>query len=212
MFTMERINVAVLASNRGSNLKRLWELVKKGALDVNISMLITENPDAPILKWARESGLESVCIPVDSRTREEHEKDIVRHLEKHDVDLIVLDGYRRILGPVIVNAYRIMNVHPSLLPAFPGKNAWKQVLDHGAKVSGCTIHFVDESVDNGPIILQSAVPVMEDDTVETLKERILVEERKLYPEAIRLFAEGRLTIEGRRVIIKESRGPVSRQT
>ncbi len=209
---MKKLNVAVLASNRGSNLKRLWELAKKGALDVSISILVTENPDAPILKWAREYGLEGVCIPVDSRTREEHEKSIIRHLEKHDVDLIVLDGYRRILSPVIVNAYRIMNVHPSLLPAFPGKNAWKQTLDHGAKVSGCTIHFVDESVDNGPIILQSAIRVMDDDTVETLKERILVEEGRLYPEAVRLFAEGRLTIEGRRVIIKESRGPVSRQT
>lgn len=211
---MKKLNVAVLASNRGGNLKHLMELVKKGALDVNISILITENPDAPILKWARESGLESVCIPLDFETREEYEGVIMRHLEKHDVDLIVLDGYRRILSPVIVNAYRnrIMNIHPSLLPAFPGTNAWKQVLDHGAKVSGCTIHFVDESVDNGPIILQSAVPVMEDDTVETLKERILVEERRLYPEGVRLFAEGRLMMEGRRVIIKESRGPVSRQT
>ncbi|ATZ61178.2 MAG: phosphoribosylglycinamide formyltransferase [Methanosarcinales archaeon Met12] len=201
---MKKLSVAVLASNRGGNLKCLWELVKKGALDARISILVTENPDAPVLKWAREHGLENVCIPVDSRTREEHEKEIMQHLKKHDVDLIVLDGYRRILSPAIVNAYRVMNVHPSLLPAFPGKNAWKQVLDHGAKVSGCTIHFVDESVDNGPIILQSAVPVMGDDTVETLKERILVEERRLYPEAVQLFAEGRLTIEGRRVIIKES--------
>lgn len=166
-------------------------------------MIISDNSSSLGLRIAKEYGIEGVCIPYEGN-KKEHERKILSCLRKHGVNLVVLDGYMRILSPSFIREYKnkIMNVHPSLLPAFPGRNAWKQALDHGVKVSGCTIHFVDKDVDAGPIILQIPVQVGEDDTVEMLKERILVEENRLYPEAIRLFAEGRLKVEGRKVKIK----------
>jgi len=200
---LRRINIAILTSNTAGNLQSIIEHAEKGALNVSISVVISDNRDSMGLKIAGEHGVESAYIPYRG-DRKEHEKEILSCLRKHAVDLVVLDGYMRIFTPSFIKKYknRIMNVHPSLLPSFPGKNAWKQALGHGVKVSGCTIHFADEGIDTGPIILQTPVQVMEDDTVETLKERILVEEKKLYLEAIRLFAEGRLKVEGRKVRIK----------
>lgn len=200
---MRRINIAILTSNTAGNLQSIVECAQKGTLNVNISMIISDNSSSLGLRIAKEYGIEGVCIPYEGN-KKEHERKILSCLRKHGVNLVVLDGYMRILSPSFIREYKnkIMNVHPSLLPAFPGRNAWKQALDHGVKVSGCTIHFVDKDVDAGPIILQIPVQVGEDDTVEMLKERILVEENRLYPEAIRLFAEGRLKVEGRKVKIK----------
>jgi len=200
---LRKINIAILTSNTAGNLQSIVECAQNGALDVNVSVVISDNRNSLSLKIAREHEIESAYIPCKG-SRKEHEKEILSCLRKHGVDLVVLDGYMRILSPSFIRGYKnkIMNVHPSLLPAFPGKNAWKQALDHGVKVSGCTIHFADKDVDAGPIILQTPVQVREDDTVEMLKERILVEEKKLYPEAIRLFAEGRLKVEGRKVKIR----------
>lgn len=200
---MRKINIAILTSNTAGNLQSIVECAQKGTLNVNISMIISDNSSSLGLRIAKEYGIEGVCIPYEGN-KKEHERKILSCLRKHGVDLVVLDGYMRILSPSFIREYKnkIMNVHPSLLPAFPGRNAWKQALDHGVKVSGCTIHFADKDVDAGPIILQIPVQVGEDDTVETLKERILVEEKKLYPRAIRLFAEGRLKVEGRKVKIR----------
>jgi len=200
---LRKINIAILTSNTAGNLQSIIEHVEKGTLNVNISVIISGNYNSPGLKIAREHDVDSICIPYKGN-REGHEKEILSCLKEHAVDLVILDGYMRIFSPSFVRTYknRIMNVHPSLLPSFSGRNAWEQALDHGVKVSGCTIHFADEGIDTGPIILQAPVQVMEDDTVETLKERILVEEKRLYPEAIRLFAEGRLKVEGRKVKIK----------
>jgi len=200
---LRKINIAILTSNTAGNLQSIIEHVERGTLNVNISVIISDNSGSLGLKIAKEHGIEGVCIPYEGN-RKEHEDKILTCLRKHAVDLVVLDGYMRILSPSFIREYKnkIMNIHPSLLPAFPGKNAWKQALDHGVKVSGCTIHFADKDVDAGPIILQTPVQVREDDTVETLKERILVEEKKLYPRAIRLFTEGRLKVEGRKVKIR----------
>jgi len=200
---LRKINIAILTSNTAGNLQSIVECAQKGALNVNISVVISDNRNSLGLKIAKEHKIESAYIPYKG-SRKEHEDEILTCLRKHAVDLVVLDGYMRILSPSFIREYKnkIMNVHPSLLPAFPGKNAWKQALDHGVKVSGCTIHFADKDVDAGPIILQTPVQVREDDTVEMLKERILVEEKKLYPRAIRLFAEGRLKVEGRKVKIR----------
>jgi len=200
---LRKINIAILTSNTAGNLQSIVECAQNGALNVNVSVIISDNSSSLGLRIAQEHGIEGVYIAYGG-SRKEHEKEILSCLRKHAVDLVVLDGYMRILSPSFIREYKnkIMNVHPSLLPAFPGKNAWKQALDHGVKVSGCTIHFADKDVDAGPIILQTPVQVREDDTVEMLKERILVEEKKLYPEAVRLFAEGRLKVEGRKVKIR----------
>lgn len=200
---MRRINIGVLASvsSWGGNLASIIEHVKRSELNVNIAVVICDGPNAPILDMAKEHDIRNVII---SPSGEEYDEELIFCLKENSVDLVVMDGYMRILSPRVVSAYRnkIMNVHPALLPSFPGLNAWQQALDYGVKISGCTIHFADEKVDSGPIILQSAVPVRDDDTVESLRKRILMEERRLYIEAIRLFAEGRLIVRGRRVEVK----------
>ena len=203
---MRRINIGVLASvsSWGGNLASIIEHVKRGELNVNIAVVICDGPNAPILDMAKEHNIRNVIISPDGKSSEEYDDELVSCLKENSVDLVVMDGYMRILSPRVISAYRnkIMNVHPALLPSFPGLNAWQQALDYGVKISGCTIHFADENVDSGPIILQSAVPVRDDDTVESLRKRILMEERRLYIEAIRLFAEGKLRVRGRRVEIK----------
>jgi len=202
----KKLIIGVLASGRGTNLQAIIDNVKSGKLpNVEIGCVISDNPDAKALDRARRAGIPAYYIyPGEKRTvlDPEQEEKYIETLKKHGVELVCLAGLR-ILKKRFLDAFsnRIMNIHPALLPAFPGLNAQKQALEYGVKVSGATVHFVDEGIDTGPIILQEAVKVEEDDTVETLADRILKVEHKIYSEAIKLFAEGRLKIEGRRVRI-----------
>lgn len=193
------LSIGILVSGRGSNMENILQAKD---LPVDVAVVISDNPRAQALEKARKQGVRAVCIE-RKNTKREFEEEIVRELA--GVDLVVLAGFMRILSPWFVGIYegRIMNIHPSLLPAFPGLDACRQAIEHGVRLSGCTVHFVDAKMDHGPVILQTAVPVFADDTVESLAERILREEHKLYPQAIRLYAEGRLRIEGRRVRILE---------
>jgi phosphoribosylglycinamide formyltransferase-1 len=198
------IRLGVLASGRGSNLQAIIDAIEKGTLDAVLAVVICNKVEAPALERARKHGAPAVFLdPKAASDREDYDRNILTQLRVHDVQLLALAGYMKIVTSVLIEAYadRIMNIHPSLLPAFPGLGAQKQALDWGVKVSGCTVHFVTEGIDVGPIIRQAAVPVLETDTEETLAARILVEEHRIYPEAIQLFAQGRLTVEGRRVRI-----------
>jgi len=202
--TRERLAVGVLVSGRGSNLQALLDACAAAEFPARVVVVVSDRDHAPALERARAAGVEAVWInPKDFVTRESFDAALVRELEKRQVGLVCNAGFMRILSSVWVQAFagRALNIHPSLLPAFPGLHAQRQALEHGAKVAGCTVHFVDEAVDAGPIVLQSAVPVEPDDTEETLSARILKEEHRIYPAAVRLFAEGRLEIVGRRVII-----------
>jgi phosphoribosylglycinamide formyltransferase-1 len=206
MMGEERLRIGVLASGRGSNFEAIARAVASGVLPVTLQVLIVDRPDAAALARAREHDVEAVCIdPREHPGREAHEKAVIAALDERRVGLVCLAGYMRLLSDGFVRHFegRLMNIHPSLLPSFPGLHSQRQALQHGVKLAGATVHFVDEGVDTGPIVLQAAVPVRDDDTEETLAERILVEEHRIYPEAIRLFAEGRLSTEGRRVRITE---------
>jgi phosphoribosylglycinamide formyltransferase-1 len=203
----ERLRVGVLASGRGSNFEAIVEAVEAGRLPVTIAVLVCDRPGAAVLDIARSRGVEALLLdPKQYPSREAHEKAVVAALEERRVGLVCLAGYMRILSAGFVKHFegRMLNIHPALLPAFPGLHPQRQALLHGVKVSGATVHFVDEGTDTGPIVLQTAVPIREDDTEETLSARILSEEHRIYPEAIRLFAEGRLRVEGRRVHIRET--------
>lgn len=203
---MAKLRLGVLASGRGSNLQAILENIKAGMLDAEVVVVISDKEGAYALKRAESFGIPGIYInPSLFPSKNEYEEAIVRVLRQKRVELVILAGYMRLVGSVILEAYpnRIMNIHPSLLPAFPGRHGQRDALEYGVRFSGCTVHFVDEGMDTGPIILQSVVPVLQDDTEETLSARILKEEHKLYSEAIQLFAKGRLKIEGRRVIIKE---------
>ena len=200
------INIGVLASGRGTNLQAIIEAVKEGKIEGRISVAISDNRDAFALKRAKQNNIETKYINFKNfKNREDYDKKIVEYLKKKDVDLVVLAGYMRILGSYFIKMYknRIMNIHPALLPSFPGLHAQRQAVEYGVKVSGCTVHFVDEGVDSGPIILQKAVEVKDDDTEELLAERILKEEHQIYPQAIQLFSQGRLIIKSRKVFIKK---------
>ena len=204
------LNIAVLISGRGSNLQAIIDAVEAGGIkNTVIRVVVSNKKDAYGLERARRHGIPAVFIddtPFKGRRRE-YDEEVAKRLEEHGVTredgLVLLAGYMRILSPEFIDRFngRIMNIHPSLLPAFPGLEAQKQALEYGVKIVGCTVHFVDVKVDAGPIILQASVPVEDGDTVETLSERILREEHRIYPEAVRLFAEGRLRIEGRKVHI-----------
>lgn len=199
------LRLAVLASGRGSNLQAIIDAIKEGRLRAVLAVVISNKAEAQALERARKHGAPAVFLdPKATPGREAYDAVILEHLRKHDVGLVALAGYMKIVTRVLIDAYanRIMNIHPSLLPSFPGLQAQQQALDGGAKVSGCTVHFVEEGVDTGPIIQQAAVPVLEGDTAESLEARILAQEHRIYPEAIQLFAEGCLTVEGRRVHIK----------
>ena len=203
---MRKIRVGILVSGRGSNMEAIIRNAKEGKIDAEVVIVLSDNPDAPALEKARALGVEALYVyPGEKKTymTPDREEEYVRILKEKNVDLVCLAGFMRVLKKTFLSnfPYRIMNIHPSLLPAFPGLNAQKQAWEYGVKISGCTVHFVDEGVDTGPIIIQRAVPVLEDDTPERLAERILKEEHKIYSEAIQLFAEGRLKIEGRRVRI-----------
>lgn len=181
----------------------LAEAVSSGRIPgAQIAMVLSDKPGAAGLALAKERGLNTLVVERRGRNREDHELEIISALRKHEIDLICLAGYMRLLSPCFIEAFpgRILNIHPSLLPSFPGLDAQRQALEHGAKVSGCTVHFVDDTLDGGPIIAQRVVPVFDDDTEETLAERILEQEHQLYPEALRMVVEGKHGIVGRRVI------------
>lgn len=200
-----RLPVGVLASGRGSNLQAILDAIAAGRCPARVTVVLSDRRDAPALERARRAGVEAVHVdPARSSDRAAFDRAIQDVLEKHAVELVCLAGYLRLLTPGFVAAFRgrILNVHPALLPAFPGLHAQRQALAHGAKVTGATVHLVDEGTDTGPIVLQAAVPVRDDDTEATLAARILIEEHRLLPEAIRLFAEGRLDVRGRRVHIR----------
>lgn len=202
---MTPLRVGVLASGRGSNLQAILDACARPGFPARVVVVISDRERAAALERARAAGVEAVFAnPKDFGDRETYDAGITRMLQERQVGLVCLAGFMRILSPGFVGAWRgrALNIHPSLLPAFVGLHPQRQALDHGAKISGATVHFVDEGVDTGPIALQSAVPVQPDDTEETLAARILTEEHRLYPEAVRLFATGRLRLEGRKVIIE----------
>jgi len=199
--------LGVLVSGRGSNLQAILDAIEGGRCPARVAVVVSDQAEARALNRARAAGVKAVHLdPQGHADRASFDDAIARVLAEHGVELACLAGYMRLLSPGFVAAYRgrILNVHPALLPAFAGLHAQRQALAYGVKVSGATVHFVDEGVDTGPIILQAAVPVREDDTEDTLAARILVEEHRLYPEAIRLYAEGRVEIVGRRVRIRSA--------
>lgn len=184
---MKKKRIAILISGRGSNMLALSDAVNDGRIpNTEIAIVVSDKPNARGLELAKERGIETVAIERRGRTREEHEREIIAVLRDTHVDLVCLAGYMRLLSPCFVEAFRgkILNIHPSLLPAFPGLDAQRQAFTHGVEVSGCTVHYVDETLDGGPIIAQRVVPVMEGDTVETLSARILEQEHQLYPESV----------------------------
>jgi len=199
------LGLGVLASGRGSNLQAILDACARPDFPARVVVVVADRERAPALEHARQHRVPAIWLnPKDFGDRAAYDEALRRLLDEHRVGLVCLAGFMRILTPGLVRAYagRIVNVHPSLLPAFPGLAAQRQALEHGVRVAGATVHFVDEGVDTGPIILQASVPVHPDDTEESLSARILVEEHRLYPEAIRLFAEGRLTLAGRKVLIR----------
>ena len=207
---MKRTVLGVLASGRGSNLQAITDAIQADRLAAKIGVVISDNPQANVLKRLAGSDILTVCIDRNRFSdRQSFEAAIAAELELHHVEMVVLAGFMRLLGQEFIDRFagRVMNIHPALLPAFPGTHAHAQVLAYGAKVSGCTVHFVDSGMDTGPIILQEAVPVREDDTEDSLAERILHVEHVLYPRALSLYCEGRLRRDGRRVHILE-RGTV----
>ncbi|HLC41909.1 MAG TPA: phosphoribosylglycinamide formyltransferase [Methylomirabilota bacterium] len=198
--------IGVLASGRGSNFQAIIDAIEAGRLDARIALLVTDRPDAQAIERARRHGVKSAFVdPKAYDSREMFDRALVSLLKAHQVELVCLAGFMRILSKTILDAFpgRIMNIHPSLLPSFPGLHAQRQALRHGVKVSGATVHFADDGVDSGPIILQAAVPVKDDDSEESLAARILHQEHQIYPRAIQLYAEGRLKLIGRRVLIEE---------
>jgi phosphoribosylglycinamide formyltransferase-1 len=206
---MARINVGVLASGRGTDFQSLIDAKERGALDVHLAVLVCNVPGAPVIERAERHGIPAVVVDHKGfgKDREAFEREVVRVFREHKIDLVVFAGFMRLVTGYFVREFpsRIINIHPALLPAFPGTHGREDAIRHGVKVSGCTIHFVDESTDGGPIILQKAVPVLDDDTPDTLAARILEQEHVFLPLAVRLFAEGRLRVEGRRVRI-DARG------
>ena len=196
--------LGILISGRGSNFEAIADQVKSGALAAEIAVVISNRADAPGLERAKDRVLSAVCLPSRGLDREIYDRSLIAALEEHGVDLVCLAGFMRLLSATFIRQFpnRILNIHPSLLPAFPGLDAQHQAINHGVKIAGCTVHFVDENLDAGPIILQRAVAVRDDDTVETLSHRILREEHQAYSEAIAIVLENRYRIEGRRVILK----------
>jgi phosphoribosylglycinamide formyltransferase-1 len=194
--------LGILLSGRGSNFEAIADNVASGSIDASIAVVISNRADARGLESARRRGLNAVCLPSKGLDREVYDRMLVEELRKHEVDLVCLAGFMRLLSAAFVREFpqRILNIHPSLLPAFSGLDAQHQALEHGAKISGCTVHFVDEFLDAGPIVLQAAVPVLDDDNADTLSARILKEEHRIYSEAIRIVLGGRYRVEGRRVL------------
>jgi phosphoribosylglycinamide formyltransferase-1 len=199
------LNIAVLISGRGSNLQSIIDNVESGYIpNANVSVVISDKRDAYGLERAMNHGINALFIdPAAYESKKHFENALLESLARSSTDVLLLAGFMRILGSDVINAYsnRIMNIHPALLPSFKGLHAQKQALDYGVKITGCTVHFVDEGMDSGPIILQKSVPVLDSDTEGSLSERILAQEHIIFPEAVKLFAEGRLDVKGRRVHI-----------
>lgn len=202
------LRIAVLASGRGSNLQAVIDAIEAGRVDATIVAVISNKKDSLALERARKHGLADVFVdpkPFAGRpdSREAYDHALLDVLRRHEVELVLLAGYMKIVTGVLIDVYanRMMNIHPSLLPAFPGLDVQKKAIDWGCKLAGCTVHFVTEGVDEGPIILQAAVPVLDGDTPDALAARILEQEHRIYPRAVELFAEGRLRVEGRRVFV-----------
>jgi phosphoribosylglycinamide formyltransferase-1 len=198
------LKLGILISGNGSNLQSIIDHIEKGSLKAIIKIVISNNPDAYGLTRAKKHGIPIVVLKNgDFKNKEDFDLELINILKNNSVDLVILAGFMRIITSTILNAFpqKIMNIHPALLPSFPGIHGQKQALEYGVKLSGCTVHFVDEGVDTGPIIIQSAVQVLDDDTEETLAARILNEEHWIYPQAIQLFAEGKIEIKGRKVRI-----------
>lgn len=196
------MKLGILISGRGSNMRAIIDAVRQGRIaDSEVAVVISDKPGAPGLQKARERGVDTVVIERNGRTRAEHDAEIAAELKKRDVELVCLAGYMRLLSPEFIRAFphRIVNIHPSLLPSFRGLDAQKQAFDHGVRVTGCTVHFVDEELDNGAIIAQKTVEVRDDDTAETLAARILEHEHELYVDSVAKIAAGQIRIDGRRV-------------
>lgn len=203
---MGKLRLGVLASGRGSNLQAIMDAAAAGRIDAEVAVVISDHSDAYALERARQRGIPAEFVDLKSYgSKEEYEKVIVELLQRHGVELVCLAGYMRVVGAVMLNAFpdKILNIHPALLPAFQGLHGQEQAWAYGVKFSGCTVHFVDEGVDTGPIIIQAVVPVLDDDTADTLAARILEQEHVIYPKAIQRYAEGRLKIAGRKVFTKE---------
>ncbi len=199
--------IGVLASGRGTNLQAIIDAIENGEVDARIALVLSDQPDAPALERANKHGIESLWLdPKQFSGQKEYDRAVAGKLKEKGVDLVCLAGYMRILGPEFIRTFegKIINIHPSLLPAFPGLNVQQKAIDYGVKFSGCTVHFVNEEVDAGPIILQAVVPVHESDDAGSLAERILIQEHLIYPRAIQLIAENRLHIDNRKVSTKES--------
>jgi phosphoribosylglycinamide formyltransferase 1 len=201
---MKKLNIGVLGSTSGTDLQAVIDSIEAGRLSAQVAIVIANKPDAFILERARKHGIKALCIPSRGREREDFDRDVARELDGHGVQLVLLIGYMRFLSKWFVDKYKdkIMNVHPSLLPAFAGGmdlDVHQQILDHGVKVTGATLHFVDEGADTGPIIAQKAVPVLEGETKETLKAKVQEAEQEMILRAIRLFADGKLKVEGKKV-------------
>jgi len=198
------VNLGVLVSGSGSNLQAIIDNIEAGRLDARIKVVISNVPDVYALERAKNHGIPSRVILHKGLKREEYDQRVVESLKAHDVELVVLAGFMRIITSVLLRAFpmRVMNIHPALLPSFPGTHVWQTQIDYGVKFAGCTVHFVDEGTDTGPIIIQAVVPVNDDDTTDTLNARILKQEHKIYSQAIQMYAEGRLEIQGHRVLAK----------
>jgi phosphoribosylglycinamide formyltransferase 1 len=199
-----RKRIGVLLSGRGSNFEALADSVAAGRIpNAEIALVISNSEGAPGIARAQARGIPAQLIPSKGLQREEYDRLVVASLQEKQVELVCLAGFMRLLSPYFVRAFknRVLNIHPSLLPAFPGLESQRQAFEHGAKFAGCSVHFVDENLDAGPIILQAAVAIADDDTVESLSERILREEHRIYSEAVRIVLEGRYRIEGRRVLL-----------
>lgn len=202
---MNKVTVSFLASGRGSNFKNIADKIINGEIKAELGILIADKKDAKALEIARKYGMESFFVnPKLYSSREEHEKEMISLLQKFRTDLVVAAGYMRVLTPYFVREYKnkIINIHPALLPSFPGTNAQKQAFEKGVKITGCTTHFIDEGTDTGPIIMQAAVHVMEGDTIESLSTRILEQEHRIFPETVKLFCNGNLKIRDNKVRIK----------
>jgi phosphoribosylglycinamide formyltransferase 1 len=203
----DRLRVAVLASGRGSNLGAILESCKREDFPARVVVVVSDRETAAALERARREGVDAIVLdPKGHGDRAAYDGALTETLERYRPGLVCLAGFMRLLGSTFVRRWsgRLLNIHPALLPSFPGLHPHRQALAYGVKVSGATVHFVDDGVDTGPVILQAGVPVLPDDTEDSLSARILVEEHRLYPDAIRLFAEGRLVIDGRRVLVKET--------
>jgi phosphoribosylglycinamide formyltransferase-1 len=201
------LTLGVLASGRGSNFQSIIDSIESGYVNAKIALLITDNSDAYAIERAKKHGIENAVLkPADFPDKNAYYSHIAVELRARNIGLVILAGFMRVVGKALIDSYpnKIMNIHPALLPSFPGLHGQKQAVDYGVKISGCTVHFVDEGVDTGPIIIQAAVPAYHDDTEDTLSQRILKQEHRIFPLAIKLFSEGKIKVAGQKVIIEKN--------